>query len=149
MLSGLVSLSGDWVLRKKGSDYLPELEDHDGIPPVANLVNSNSVFRIIQIADIFDEVYIKRLVYAPYYLLELLYDCEVYAATHTLHFLWQIHFVHDAESSSPTTVYHHLGKLNFETIAGKSVVVSIIVHVDRDFKEFSVLRIGPAKHQRR
>ena len=64
MISGLVSLSGDWVLRKKGSDYLPELEDHEGIPPVANLLSSNSVFRIIQIADIFDEVYINSIVRA-------------------------------------------------------------------------------------
>lgn len=55
-MSGLVSLSGDWVLRKKGSDYLPELEDHDGIPPVSKLIDSTTVFRIIQVATVYDEV---------------------------------------------------------------------------------------------
>jgi hypothetical protein len=109
-----VSLSGDWVLRKKGSDYLPELEDQEGIPPIAKLVDSKQVFRVTQVSALFDE----------------------------------IHFSHDAEGPAPETVYHHLGKLNFESIATKGVVVSIIVHVDGDFKEFSVLRIGPEKHQR-
>lgn len=47
------------------------------------------------------------------------------------------------------TVYLHLGKLNFESVTSKSVLVSIVVHVDRDFKELSILRIGPNKHQRR
>lgn len=46
-------------------------------------------------------------------------------------------------------MYHHLGKLNFEAVSSKGTIVSIIVHVDRDFKEFSVLRVGPVKHQRR
>lgn len=55
-MSGIVCLSGDWVLRKKGSDYLPELSEIEGVPPVAILIDSNSVLRIHQIADVYDEV---------------------------------------------------------------------------------------------
>jgi hypothetical protein len=44
---------------------------------------------------------------------------------------------------------YHLGMFNVESEVGKAVVLSTAVHFDRDFKEFSALRLGPAKGQRR
>lgn len=44
---------------------------------------------------------------------------------------------------------YHLGLFNVESEVGKTVVLSTAVHIDRDFKEFSALRLGPAKGQRR
>lgn len=54
-------------------------------------------------------------------------------------------------SSASLTYKHvyHLGMFNVESEVGKVVVLSTAVHIDRDFREFSALRLGPAKGQRR
>ena len=58
-MSGIVGLAGTWVLRKKGSDYLPELEEIEGIPPLATLIDTKAQFVINQRTDYYDEVHIS------------------------------------------------------------------------------------------
>ena len=60
----------------------------------------------------------------------------------------EIHICHTVKKQE-SHVYYQIGKMNMEHVSKESVIVSVIVHVASDFKEFSVLRMGPCKGQRR
>lgn len=49
--SGVHCLSGHWSLRRKGSDYLPEIEGISGLPPIAELLNSAAIIHIAQASE--------------------------------------------------------------------------------------------------
>lgn len=55
-MSGINCLAGRWSLRPKGSDYLPELDEEDGVPAISKIIDVDSIFEITQVSDVYDEV---------------------------------------------------------------------------------------------
>jgi hypothetical protein len=49
--SGVHCLSGNWTLRRKGSDYLAEIEGIPGLPPIAELLSSTPIINIAQVSE--------------------------------------------------------------------------------------------------
>ena len=59
----------------------------------------------------------------------------------------EIHLVHTV-GGSKFQAYYQLGRLAFESVSS-TVVLGAVVNISEDFRELSVLRMGPDKGQRR
>jgi hypothetical protein len=59
----------------------------------------------------------------------------------------EIHMVHELNGKK-SQAYYQLGRIAFESVA-TTVVLAAVVNISEDFKEMSILRMGPEKGQRR
>mmetsp|Transcript_24717 Transcript_24717/g.36438 ORF Transcript_24717/g.36438 Transcript_24717/m.36438 type:complete len:544 (-) Transcript_24717:141-1772(-) len=108
-----LSLSGCWRLKKKGSDYVPGIDDIAGVPFISQMVDESHKLTITQLSRPMEE----------------------------------FHVVHEV-GNKRKQCYYQLGKINFESITSSVAILASVVHISPDFKEVSILRMGPDKGQR-
>lgn len=110
----MTSLAGNWILQRKGSDYVPGIESVVGVPYSTRIINDEHMLRIEQKMKPNEEI----------------------SLTH----------IYERKSEC---IYFGVGKINFESAQDEGVIIGVVVQVDEDFTECSLLRMGPKKGQKR
>jgi hypothetical protein len=109
-----LSLSGSWRLKKRGSDYVPGIEDISGVPFISQMIDSTHEITISQLSRPMEEIFVV--------------------------------YEHNGKRKE---VYYQLGKISFEDVTSSGVILAAVVHCSEEFKDLSILRMGPEKGQRR
>lgn len=107
------SLAGTWVLKRKGSDYIPGVESIFGVPFTTQIINDQQLIHI-------------KSGHIPNEEINLTFQ----------------------DAGRLTEIVFQIGRLNFEHVSSGGVILGIVVQIDPDFRECSLLRIGPSKGQK-
>jgi hypothetical protein len=108
------SLAGNWILQRKGSDYVPGVETLPGVPYSTRMVNESTILRIEQVVKPNEEIHVTFI-----------------------------------QNGKPSTTCFVLGQINFEKVDSTGVIIGVVVQAEDNFKECSLLRLGPTKGQKR
>ena len=74
---------------------------------------------------------------------------DIYSIEQISGFTEEVHISLSCVDKIIKHVFYEIGTINFEKINSEGNIIGIVQQISSDFKELSILRIGPAPNQRR